>query len=417
MVEFHDQDNRDSLREFRDHFHFPKAPNGEPCVYMCGHSLGLLSKDSELEVKKQLQRWQELAVRGHFEGEPSWSNFHDSITPLLVPLLGAKVEEIAIMNSLTVNLHLALSRFYKPTKTRFKILIEKNAFPSDWHALSSYLEVVGISPKEAIVEMESDQGHLVSDEAWASKIESLGEALSLVWVGNCNYLTGQKFPIKPIVEAAHRVGAHAGFDLAHGVGNIELNLHRDQVDFAVWCHYKYLNAGPGGVGGLFVHERHLGEDSAATRLKGWWGNRIETRFLMKPEFDGEPHARSWQISTPPALLLAALKGSLEIFAQAGFDRVLKKSDALNSYFEQALEEFGLREKLQWLTPRDQVRRGCTLSLTCKSKPAKQVQSELQAIGIVSDAREPNVVRFGLMPLYNSFEDVHRLARALSRILA
>ena len=397
-------DNEDSLKSFREEF---IRPQGKNILYFCGHSLGLIPKKAKEYVTKELTNWEKFAVSGHFSATPPWYSYHEELTDKTARLVGAKPEEVVVMNGLTVNLHLALISFYRPTKKRFKILIENNTFPSDQYAVYSQARKHGFDPKDAVIELIPDSsGMTVDTDAILKTIEDHGDSLALVMLGNCNYLSGQAFDMQSITKKAHSVGAVAGFDLAHGAGNLFMKLHDYKVDFAVWCSYKYLNAGPGGVGGFFVHENHLAQKNIP-RLEGWWGHDKKNRFKMSPVFNPMPTAEAWQLSNPPIFQLASLRASMEIFDKAGMENISKKGEKLTNYLE-----FLLRENCpgfaEIITPK---KRGTMLCLRLQKK-TKLINSLLKK-GVYCDFREPDILRITPAPLYTSFSDVYHLVETIT----
>lgn len=398
-------DAEDPLKLFRSEFHFPP----ETPLYFAGHSLGLMPKKASAYVEEALEDWRRYGVEGHFEGDHPWLPYHEYLAPSLARLLGAKETEVVAMNSLTVNLHLLLVSFYRPTPKRFRILIENNAFPSDRYAVDSQARFHGFDPKEAVVELVPRSGEMhVRTEDIQSQIEALGPSLSLVLLGNCNYLSGQAFEAAPLAASAHAAGALFGLNLAHGAGNLAIDLHSSQTDFAAWCSYKYLNAGPGGIAGAFVHEKHF--HAGLPRFEGWWGHDKVSRFKMEPVFKALPTVEAWQLSNPPILPLATLRASLEIFDRASISALRRKGDLLTRYFASQLEEtFG--DEIQILTPASA--RGSMLTFRFR-KNLKA--ADLRKRGIAIDYREPGVFRATPAPLYNSFEDVFELVQAMSEVV-
>ncbi|MFN7999061.1 MAG: kynureninase [Bryobacteraceae bacterium] len=398
-------DSADELVSFRRLFHLPKTVSGEDCVYLCGHSLGLQPRSAGTSISQVLADWAKLGVSGHFRGDHPWLEYPRSLAEQGARLVGGQPSEVAVMNSLTVNLHLMMVSFYRPTPARHRIIIEKNAFPSDRYAVQSQIAFHGFDPADSLVEVSSEE------EMYAI-LEDRGESISLILIGGVNYLSGRVFDMQGIATAAHAHGCIAGFDLAHAAGNIPLHLHAWDVDFAVWCTYKYLNGGPGSVAGCFVHERY-GLDPGIPRFAGWWGNRQETRFQMGPGFEAAPGAAGWQVSNPPILALAALRASLDLFEEAGMDRLRAKSVRLTGYLEFLLS--GCRgQKFSILTPSDPGQRGAQLSIRVPSG-AHTAAERLEAEGIVCDCREPDILRVAPVPLYNSFLDVYRFVKAFARI--
>ncbi len=404
-------DQQDELRTFRDEFVFPTDKHGEKQLYFAGHSLGLMPKKAKEFINEELDAWGRFGVEGHFKGTHPWLSYHENITASFAKLVGAKDSEVVAMNSLTVNLHLLLVSFYKPTKTRFKILIENNTFPSDKYAVDSQARFHGFNPAEAVVEIKPRAGELsVRPEDLEDQIKKMGESLALVLLGNCNYLSGQQFDFSAIVESAHKVGAYAGFNLAHGAGNLNLKLHDWNVDFAVWCSYKYLNAGAGGIAGAFINESHLNRKDIP-RFEGWWGHNKKSRFKMGPQFEAIPTVEAWQLSNPPIFQLASLRASMELFDRATINKLSKKSNHLTGYFEWLLKN-NLRESVEIITPEV---RGSMLCLRFKNH-RQSWAADLHEKGIVVDFREPDIIRATPVPLYNSYEDVYRLVHLLKDTL-
>ncbi|CAN5654910.1 kynureninase [soil metagenome] len=408
-------DNKDELNSFREAFYAPYL-HGKRAIYFLGNSLGLQPKNTQEEILKIMDSWANFGVEGFFLGKDPWLNYSQHITPLLTPILGAQPEEIVTMNHLTVNLHLLMISFYQPTKKRYKIICESKAFPSDQYAFKSQAKLHGFDPADAIIEVQPKAGtELISTEDILSAIETHGDTVALVLFSGVNYYTGQVFDIPTITKAAHKVGAYAGFDLAHAAGNIKLQLHDWQVDFACWCNYKYLNSGPGAIAGAFVHESHLANDQLK-RLEGWWGNDLNNRFKMGDTFTPTASAESWNMSTSPMLLLAAHKASLEIFAAADFEKLLVKSNALSQYLFFVLEHINKpNKKFTIITPQNDGEHGCQVSISIHEN-AKAVFDTLMPLGIFADWREPNVIRVAPVPLYNSFEEIFIFADILKQLL-
>ena len=407
------QDTADPLIAFRERFHIPREKDQEQ-IYFCGNSLGLQPRGARQLVEEELADWASYAVEAHFKGRRPWFSYHERLREPLAHVVGAEPIEVVAMNSLTANLHLMMASFYCPTAERPAILMEKNAFPSDYHAIQSQIAFHGFDPATDLIEIEGDEpGGTISDAAIARAIETHGRRCALVLLSGVQYLTGQAFDLKAITRLGHAQGCIVGFDLAHAVGNLPLQLHDAGCDFAVWCSYKYLNAGPGAVAGCFVHSRHKNTDRP--RLAGWWGHRADTRFLMKPEFIPASGADGWQLSNPPIFSLAPLIASLEIFNDAGMDTLRMKSIALTGYLD-ALIEKHLGDVLERLTPADPERRGCQLSLRVRGgrEQGKSLFDHLTADGIVGDWREPDVMRFSPTPLYNRHMDVLRLVNSIRR---
>jgi len=400
------QDAADPLAPYREKFHHPEAPNGSEALYFAGHSLGLQPRKARTYIEEELEDWARFAVEGHFAARRPWMPYHELLTQETARLVGALPVEVAVANTLTVNLHLLMVSFYRPTKERFKILIEGTAFPSDRYAVASQARFHGFDPKEALLTLEPRPGEAcLRDEDVLAMIERHGKQIALVLLGQPNYLTGQVFDVPAVVREAHRHGCTVGLDLAHGAGNLELQLHAWNPDFAAWCNYKYLNAGPGGLGGLFVHERHA-HDATLPRFAGWWGHDKTTRFQMGPEFQPIAGAEGWQLSNPPIFQLAALRASMELFDAAGMGALAKKSRHLTGYLEWLLDRLPAGSVEVW-TPREPHRRGTMLTLRVPGR-AKALVDFLQARGAFVDLRNPDIVRIAPAPLYTRYADVQRL---------
>lgn len=404
-------DRTDPLRLYRNAFHHPVI-KGKKVIYFTGNSLGLQPKIANQFVTDEMKDWSQLGVEGHFHGKRPWMPYHKFFKKSLARLVGAKPSEVVAMNQLTVNLHLMLISFYRPTTARYKIIMEAGAFPSDQYALETHVKVHGLDPDKTIVELKPRPGEVVlRTEDILKTIHQRGSELALVLMGGVQYYTGQFFDIKEITRAAQQEGAMAGFDLAHAIGNVPLKLHQHNVDFAVWCSYKYLNSGPGSVAGAFVHQRH-GDDPSIPRLGGWWGHDERTRFQMKKGFRPMTGADGWQVSNFPVLTGAAHLAALSIFDQAGMPALRKKSVQLTGYLYdllKALDPAG--EHLSILTPQEAESRGCQLSLVIR-KNGKKVFGTLLRKGVIADWREPDVIRVAPVPLYNSYEDVYRFVEIL-----
>lgn len=404
-------DVADPLRGLRDEFHLP-LHDGAPQAYFVGNSLGLQPKGARAHVEQVLDKWASEAVEGHFTGEAQWLDYHALVRDGLARVVGAQPSEVVAMNSLTVNLHLLLVSFYRPTRERPAILLEAGSFPSDRYALESQVRFHGFDPATDLIEVEPDEADgTISMAAIERAIATHGPRLALVLWPGVQYRTGQAFDLAAITRLAHAAGAIAGFDLAHAVGNLPLALHDAGADFAVWCHYKYMNAGPGAVAGAFVHARHARSDRP--RFAGWWGHDAATRFRMGPQFMPTPGADGWQLSNPPILALAPLRASLALFDRAGMPALRAKSERLTGYLEQLIDA-GLRDVLQVLTPRDAAQRGCQLSLRVRGgrERGRQLFEFLAARGVLGDWREPDVIRISPVPLYNTYGDVLRFARTV-----
>ena len=406
-------DNKDKLYNFRNQFHFPLTESGDKSLYFTGHSLGLMPKNAESFIQEELNAWKAFGVEGHFKGKHPWLPYHEFLTENMAKIVGGKPEEVVVMNSLTVNLHLMLVSFYRPTEKRNKILIEHTTFPSDKYAVDSQARFHGHDPEKAIVMLKPSEGKMtLTDDELVEQIKSHGDSLALVMLGNCNYLSGQCFNFKKVVQAAKEVGANVGFNLAHGAVNLLLDLHNVEADFAVWCTYKYLNSGPGGLAGAFVHEKHL-NNPEIPRFEGWWGTKKETRFKMKPQFEPMGTVESWQLSNPPIFQLASIRASLELYNEAGMENLREKGDNLTGYLEWLLET-NCGNSLEIVTPKfeeGKQTRGSMLCVRVKGD-AKNVEAKLKEAGAVVDFREPDILRMAPIPIYNSFEDVFELVEVI-----
>ena len=406
-------DAEDSLHVFRKKFHLPANRDGAPLIYFAGNSLGLMPKSAREIVEQELADWADLGVDAHLKGKTPWYWYHESLRQPAGRLVGAQPIEVICMNSLTVNLHLMMATFYRPTKSRFKILMEDPAFPSDTYAIKTQIVHHGLSAREALILARPRSGEFtVRTEEILDLIEKHAEQLAVILIGGVNFFTGQLFDIPTITAAAQKHGITVGVDLAHAIGNVPLSLHDWNVDFAVWCSYKYLNAGPGAVAGAFVHQRHA-TNTNLPRLAGWFGNDPDTRFRMhlEPEFIPIPSADGWQISNPPILSMAPLRASLGIFDEAGMDALRQKSIKLTNYLQFLLEDEGSSKLFNVITPREADERGCQLSIQAQEHP-KELFAKLEAAGVKCDFREPNVIRAAPTPLYNTFHEVWRFARIL-----
>jgi kynureninase len=395
-------DSQDELKTYRDQFHMPLRPNGDPYVYLCGNSLGLQPKSTKNAIAQELEDWKNLGVEGHFHAKNPWLPYHEFLTNAMAKVVGAKPEEVVVMNTLTVNLHMMMISFYRPTAKRNKIIIEADAFPSDKYAAESQIRLHGYDPKECLIELKARSGEVcLREEDIKHTIEANGEELALIMLGNTNYYTGQYFDMHKITEWGHAVGSYVGFDCAHGAGNYPLQLHDSGCDFAVWCNYKYLNSGPGGMGGAFVNERHHNQKSLP-RLEGWWGHNKETRFKMRDAFEPMPTIEAWQLSNPPIMAMAAVWASLKIFEEVGMEKLRKKAIALTGYTEFLVKSLG-KDVINIITPSDPNQRGSQLSIQVKSAD-KSIFDTLTEKGVIADWREPDVIRISPVPMYNSFED-------------
>ncbi len=407
-------DAQDSLRDFRDRFHLPKRGDGEPLIYFVGNSLGLMPKATRALVEQELDDWANLGVDAHLDGLTPWYSYHETVRAGAARLVGARPAEVVCMNSLTVNLHLMMATFYRPTKSRFKILMEEPAFPSDTYAVQSQIAHHGFEPNESLLLARPRDGEFtVRQEDIEAALAKHGDEIALVIFAGVNFFTGQLFAIEKLTEMAHARGCAVGIDLAHAVGNVPLALHDWKVDFAVWCSYKYLNSGPGAVAGAFVHERHA-TDRELPRLAGWWGNDPETRFRMhlEPAFIPVQSADAWQISNPPILSMAPLRSSFAIFDEAGgMEKLRAKSIELTGYLQFLLDQTE-SNLFTVITPCPAGERGCQLSILVHEHP-KELFAELEGAGMKCDFREPNVIRAAPTPLYNTFHEVWRFARVLT----
>jgi len=407
-------DAEDPLRSFRDKFHLPLGENGQSLIYFAGNSLGLMPKSARQLVERELDDWARLGVDAHLDATTPWYSYHETLREPMARLVGAKPVEVICMNSLTVNIHLMMASFYRPTKSRFKILMEEPAFPSDTYAIKTQIAHHGLDPNGTLLLARPREGEFtVRTEDIINLIEKNADTLALVMIGGVNFFTGQWFDIPAITAAAQRRGIMVGVDLAHAVGNVPLSLHEWNVDFAVWCSYKYLNAGPGAVAGAYVHERHA-TNTKLPRLAGWFGNDPNTRFRLhlEPEFVPVASADGWQISNPPIFSMAPLRASLAVFDEAGGMEPLRaKSMKLTGYLEFLLDQAGTN-RFSVITPREHGWRGCQLSILAHEHP-KELHKKLEAAGVKADFREPNVIRAAPAPLYNSFHDVWRFAQILA----
>ena len=411
------RDAADPLAGFAREFHHPHDASGRKLLYFGGHSLGLQPRSAAAMIEEELNDWRRLGVLGHHEATRPWIPYHERAAPALAELVGALEGEVVAMNSLTVNLHLMMVSFFRPDSIRNTVLIESSAFPSDRYAVVSQLQFHGLSAAQNLIEVQPRAGErTLRSEDLIERIEREGPRLSLVLLPGVQYLTGQSLDLKVLIATARRVGARVGVDLAHAIGNTPLQLHDWNPDFAVWCSYKYLNAGPGAVGGCFVHERHA-RDVSLPRFAGWWGHNKAERFLYDPQFDPIDGAQGWQISNPPILSTAPLLASLQIFQRAGMTALREKSIALTGFMQSLIEE-RLATDVEIITPKDPEQRGCQLSLAIArpAAPAKRCLEQLAAAGMIGDWREPDVLRLAPIPLYNSFADVFAAVDILARTI-
>ena len=411
------QDEQDALQEMRNEYLFPQQ-NGKPFIYLCGNSLGLQPKVAKEVLNVQLNNWQNLAVEGWFDGESPWMYYHKELKKLMAPIVGANPAEVCPMNTLTVNLHLLMVSFYQPKGKKFKIIMEAGAFPSDQYAIESQVRFHGFDPADAIIEVKPKEGeYTLHTDDIVKAIRDNGEEIALVLFGGVNYFTGQWFDMPAITKAGHEAGAIVGFDLAHAAGNVPLQLHDWDIDFAFWCSYKYQNAGPGGISGIFVHEKHF-SDTTLNRFAGWWGYKEEKRFKMEKGFIPELGADGWQVSCTQVMPMALYHASLQLFEKAGFvDQLRSKSKTLTSYLFYIIDQVNTTlgvEQFKIITPKSEEDRGAQVSIIAKAN-GKQVFDQLVANNVLGDWREPNVIRLSPVPMYNSFEDVYRTGELLLKI--
>jgi len=406
-------DAQDELKHYRKEFIFPQHERKD-VIYFTGNSLGLQPKRARAYVDEVMDDWANLAVEGHFYANKPWWDYQERFAAPLSKLVGAKPSEVTVMNTLTINLHLLMVSFYRPTSKRYKIICEEKAFPSDQYMFQSQVTSHGYNPQEAIIEIKRREGeHNIRIEDILAKIEEVGEELALVLFGGVNYYTGQVFDMKTIVEAGHKVGANVGFDLAHAAGNIQMELHDWNVDFAAWCSYKYMNSGPGNASGCFVHERH--HDSNLPRFAGWWGHNKERRFKMEPTFDPVHGADGWQVSNLPILTLAPYLASVELFAEIGMEKLIAKRNQITSYLEFILHEIDkeVDSTFEIITPLNQEERACQLSVFLHGE-GRSLFDYLMKNGVITDWREPNVIRLAPVPLYTSYEDMYQFGQILKK---
>ena len=408
------QDQLDELSSYRNKFHIPKDENGNELIYLCGNSLGLQPKSTKEYINQELNDWANLGVEGHLEAKNPWLPYHEFLAESMANLVGAKPIEVVTMNTLTTNLHLMMVSFYQPTAKRYKIVIESDAFPSDKYAVESQLRHHGFDDKEGLILWKPRKGdELLRYEDLEDILKNQGDDIALIMIGGVNYYTGQFLDLKRITKLGHKQGCMVGFDCAHGAGNVNLDLHNSGADFAIWCTYKYLNAGPGSLSGCFVHERHA-YNKDLNRFTGWWSHNKQTRFNMRHEFDVLPGAEGWQLSNPPILSMAAIKASLDMLNEVGIKKLTEKSKKLTSYFEFLLKQLG-EDTVRIITPENPKERGCQLSIQVKNAN-KALHTKLTKAGVISDWREPDVIRCAPVPLYNSFEDVYQMVEKLKPIL-
>lgn len=408
-------DAADTLRHFRDRFYMP-IMNGKEAIYFTGNSLGLQPKTTQDYVLNELEDWANYGVEGHFHARTPWVSYHEIFPEMLAEIVGALPEEIVVMNQLTVNLHLLMISFYRPTRQRYKIICEQKAFPSDQYAFQSQAQIHGLDPKDVIIEVAPKAGRsVIETDDILEAIKIHGEETALVIFGGVNYYTGQVFDMQAICKAAHESGAYCGFDLAHAAGNIHLELHDWKVDFACWCSYKYLNSGPGGVSGAFIHSSHI-SNTSLPRLAGWWGHNKEDRFKMGETFQPMLTAEGWQLSNAPVLSMAAHKAALDIFKEAGMQNLVTKGKLLSGYLIfilNKINESSTKKIIEIITPLEDEKRGCQVSMLMLEN-GKAIFNELIKAGVIADWREPNVIRVAPVPLYNSFEDVYNFGEIIQQ---
>jgi len=407
-------DQNDELKSYRDSFHFPVDSNGNKILYFTGNSLGLQPKTTKAAVEQELDDWANFAVEGHFKAKNPWMPYHELLTNDMAVIVGAKPEEVVIMNSLTANLHFLMISFYNPTKKRFKILIESDAFPSDRFAVKSQLKLHGFDPKNDLIEWSPRSNeNLLRIEDLQEIIKKNGDEIALILVGGVNYYTGQLLDLKKIAKIGHSKGCKVGIDLAHGVGNVNLKLHESGIDFAAWCTYKYLNSGPGSLGGIFVHNKHK-KNKSLKRLTGWWGQNKSKRFKMREELDISNGAEGWQLSNPAILSMAAIKASLELFRKVGMNKLRMKSIKLTGYLEYLILQMN-NKNIDIITPKDPNQRGCQLSIKLNNSN-KSLHENLRLNNVITDWRDPNVIRCAPVPFYNSYQDVYNFVKILRKLL-
>ena len=407
-------DQKDVLRSYRNAFHIPKGVSGNKCLYFTGNSLGLQPKTTKAAIEQELLDWANLGVQGHLEAKNPWMPYHEFLTESMAKIVGAKPIEVVVMNTLTANLHFLMASFYSPTAKRHKILIESDAFPSDRYAVQSQLEFHGYDPEACLLEWAPRAGEtLLHLQDLETILDEYGEEIALVLIGGVNYYTGQYFDLKKIAEMGHAKGCKVGIDLAHGAGNIQPDLHNSGVDFAAWCTYKYLNAGPGNLGGIFVHERYA-NDKTLKRFSGWWSQNKNSRFDMRKPLDLMPGAEGWQLSNPPILSMAAIKASLELFNEVGMDALRQKSIQLTAYLEYLINNLE-HPDVEIISPKDPAQRGCQLSIRVKNVD-QTLHKRLTKNHVITDWRAPGVIRCAPVPFYNSFEDVFGMVAILKTLL-
>ncbi|MHA2105759.1 MAG: kynureninase [Candidatus Hodarchaeales archaeon] len=407
-------DLHDSLKDLKEKFYIPKQPNGNDYIYFCGNSLGLQPKTVKKYIDEELEDWKTKGVEGHYNAKRPWLSYHEIFSDSIGKLIGAKPDEVVTMNTLSVNIHLMFVSFYQPKDKKRKIMMEAGSFPSDTYAVKSQLLFHGYNPEEDIIFVEPREGErTLRTEDILKLINNQGEEIALIWFGGINYATGQVFDMEKITKTGHDNQIVVGFDLAHAIGNVPMDLHKWNVDFATWCTYKYLNGGPGSIAGAFIHERHHHNEDLH-RFAGWWGHDKETRFLMGPKFNPINTAEGWQISNPPVFSMTPLRASLDIFDEVGIGRLREKSLNLTNYFEYLLKE-NLNEKITIITPNNTEERGCQLSVVVKHNP-KKIHKQLHPNGIICDWREPDIIRCAPVPLYNSYADIYDFVQILQQLI-
>lgn len=407
-------DAQDPLAKYRSQFAIPRQKNGEEHIYLCGNSLGLMPYRAKEYVNQELEDWAQYGVEGHFHARHPWMPYHEFLTEPMAKVVGALPHEVVVMNSLTVNLHLMMVSFYRPSAERYKILIDYSPFPSDRYAVESQAKYHGFNPADAIIELQPEAGNeTVDHETILQIIEEQGHEIALIMIGGVNYYTGQLYPLADITLAGHQAGCQVGFDLAHAAGNIDLQLHDVGCDFAVWCTYKYLNSSPGSLSGCFVHERHS-DSPDLPRFAGWWGHDKDIRFLMGDDFVPIRGAEGWQLSNPPILPMAAMRASLELFDQTGMTALRAKSLVMGDYLIDLLDQIE-SDAIRIITPRAHDQRGCQLSIQVRNAD-KSLFEKITEAGVIADWREPDVIRIAGAPLYNSYEDCWKFVELLKRCL-
>ena len=409
-----EQDKEDKLSFLREQFYIPKDKEGKEWLYFTGNSLGLQPKTTQKYIQQELDDWARYGVKGHIEGETPWMSYHELLTEKMAKIVGAKPLEVVVMNTLTTNLHLLMVSFYRPTAKKYKIVIESDAFPSDRYAVQSQLKFHGFDVEEGLIAWEPREGEeLLRIEDLEKIVSEQGDEIALLLIGGLNYYTGQFLDLKKIAQIGHEKECIVGIDLAHGAGNISPELHQSGVDFAAWCTYKYMNSGPGSLAGIFVHEKHA-NDTTLPRFAGWWNHNKETRFNMRQPFDVMQGAEGWQLSNPPILSMAPIRASLDMFDEIGMHVLREKSEKLTGYFEYLINQFG-SESIKIITPSNPKERGCQLSIQVKNAD-KRLHKKLTENNVITDWREPDVIRCAPVPMYNSFLDVFKMVQILKKVL-